>query len=1018
MTNKFFFIALILWIFGGMLTTHAQTPQQIADQYLTDNLDKLELTASDIHSYRVSDSYTSQHNGLSHIYLQQQHQGINIHGAQLSIHIQEGEVVAAQNRFIADLKSKVSVTTPSIPAKQAIHQAIGDLDFATVPIITAIASSEQVKQFSANKGMEENITAQLTYYPLQDGTVRLAWEMNLVPSEGFHHWRVFVNAQDGKILDKTDEVNHCKFDHKHPEAASVFSSHASITDLFEIESTTSTTSSYQVWPYPIEDPNSGSRALLTDPSDSLASPYGWHDDDGIPGHEYTTTRGNNAWAQENHDRDITTMGYSPDGDSTLTFDFPYNSSLPMDSNTDASITNLFYWTNLVHDVFYHYGFDEVSGNFQSNNYGRGGLGGDHVLAFAQDSAFSFNAAFFTGPDGEPGKMRMGYWKLGSNPTKDGSLDNGIVAHELGHGISTRLTGGPSVGSCLNNIRGEGWSDFIGLVMTSKPGDTGPTPRGFGRYVQGTFADAGGFRDYPFSTDMSVNPLTYRDTKAYAASTNYHGLGTVLCVTLWDMYWALIDQYGYDSDLYTGTGGNNIALQLVIDGLKLQACQPGFIDVRDAILLADQVNNGSANECLIWEVFARRGMGFSADQGDPLNLEDHLEAFDLPLDCRNELYMEKLVDKTEVSVGDTLSYTLNVINLTDSMLSSVLLEDTLPAQLAFVPGSDNCGALDAAGVLLFQIGTMMPDQNFTCSFKAVVKDTVNFSSYLFRDNLDSSQHAYTVTTMTGQDPWRLDTLKPRSGTHAYFVPNKGAENDQILGLPPIVADSNTFFYFWHYYNTESEWDGGFVEVFDLSTGNWIDLGPFMVENGYNNVVGFNSPVGARPVFGGNSQGYIQTKADLRSFAGQTVRIRFRFVSDEAVFEEGWYIDDIAFGFENSVTNRAFVQAAEGNSYSAEQAFPSIILKGTQTTSIGRDYLPMAVNVYPNPTEDLLHIRWDQAMSESVSLRLYALDGRLLQEQRIPPSQSGHKLSLQAYTSGMYVLVIGAGERLSRLKVIKE
>ncbi|MEM7368010.1 MAG: M36 family metallopeptidase [Bacteroidota bacterium] len=1017
MTNKFSFIALVLWIIGGIHTTHAQIPRQIADQYLNANLTKLGLTASDIHAYRISDSYTSQHNGLTHIYLQQQYQQIDVHGAHLSIHIQQDEVVAVQNRFIADLRSKVSATAPGIPAKQAIDQAIGDLNFATVPIITAIASSEQVKKFAANKNIQEDITAQLVYYPLQDGTVQLAWQTMIVPSKDFHHWRVFVDAKDGSILKKMDEVHHCRFDHKHPAAASVFSSHASITELYDIQSTTSSSPSYQVWPYPVEDPNAGSRALLTDPSDSVASPFGWHDDDGLPGHEYTITRGNNVWAQENHDRDIATMGYSPDGDSTLLFDFPYNSSLPTDSLVDATVTNLFYWNNLLHDIFYQYGFDEVSGNFQANNYGRGGIGGDHVLAFAQDSAALFSASFIVAPDGTPGKMRMGLFPIGGN-TQDGSLDNGIIAHEYGHGISERLAGGPSMGNCLSNIRGEAWSDFIGLVMTSKPGDTGETPRGFGRYVQGTFADAGGFRDYPFSTDMSVNPLTYKDTKAYAASSDYHGLGTVLGATMWDMYWALIDQYGLDSDLYRGTGGNNIALQLVIDGLKLQGCNPGFLDVRDAILLADQVNNGSANQCLIWEVFARRGMGFSATQGDPLNLEDHLEAFDLPLDCRNELYMEKLVDKTEVSVGDTLSYTLNVINLTDSMLSSVLLEDTLPPQLAFVSGSDNCGALDAAGVLLFQIGNMMPDQTFSCSFQAVVKDTVNVSSYLFRDNLDSSQHTYTHISITGPDPWRLDTLNPRSGTHAFFVPNKGEENDQLLTLPPVVADSTTFFYFWHYYNTESEWDGGFVEVFDLSTGNWIDLGPFMVENGYNNVVGFNSPVGARAVFGGNSHGYIQTKADLRSFAGKSVRIRFRFVSDQAVFEEGWYIDDFAFGYEHSVSNRAFVQAAEGNSSSAEQAFPSIIFEGTQTTSIGRDYLPMAVSVYPNPTEDLLHIRWDQVMAESVSLRLYALDGRLLQEQIIPPSRSGHKLSLQTYPSGMYVLLIGSGERLSRHKVIKE
>jgi hypothetical protein len=99
--------------------------------------------------------------------------------------------------------------------------------------------------------------------------------------------------------------------------------------------------------------------------------------------------------------------------------------------------------------------------------------------------------------------------------------------------------------------------------------------------------------------------------------------------LWDLNWALIERYGFDSDLYTGTGGNNINMQLVIDGMKLQACSPGFIDGRDAILEADRLANDGANQCLIWEVFANRGLGWSADQGSSNSRSDQEEAFDLP-----------------------------------------------------------------------------------------------------------------------------------------------------------------------------------------------------------------------------------------------------------------------------------------------------------------------------------------------------------------------------------------------------
>ena len=64
-------------------------------------------------------------------------------------------------------------------------------------------------------------------------------------------------------------------------------------------------------------------------------------------------------------------------------------------------------------------------------------------------------------------------------------------------------------------------------------------------------------------------------------------------------------------------------------MKIQPCSPGFIDGRDAILAADQALYGSAHQCLIWEVFANRGCGFSADQGSANDRTDQIGAFDLP-----------------------------------------------------------------------------------------------------------------------------------------------------------------------------------------------------------------------------------------------------------------------------------------------------------------------------------------------------------------------------------------------------
>ena len=121
------------------------------------------------------------------------------------------------------------------------------------------------------------------------------------------------------------------------------------------------TGSYNVFALPLESPNHGNRSLVSGTENLSASPFGWHDDDGSTGAEYTITRGNNVFAYEDQD-DNNAPGYSPDGGDS-DFDFPLDLNNDPSTNLDPVITNLFYMNNIMHDVWYQYGFDEVSGNF-------------------------------------------------------------------------------------------------------------------------------------------------------------------------------------------------------------------------------------------------------------------------------------------------------------------------------------------------------------------------------------------------------------------------------------------------------------------------------------------------------------------------------------------------------------------------------------------------------------------------------------------------------------------------------
>jgi len=292
---------------------------------------------------------------------------------------------------------------------------------------------------------------------------------------------------------------------------------------------------------------------------------------------------------------------------------------------DASTSNLFFWNNIIHDVFWQYGFTEISGNFQENNFDRGGLQNDAVQANAQDGSGFNNANFATPPDGQRPRMRMYVWNR-SNPYRDGDLDGGIVIHEYAHGITNRLTGGPNNVNCLRTGEsggmGEGWGDFFATAFRQRGTYVRTDPFPMADYDNNT---PNGIRKFVYTTVMTVNPETYN----YITRSGYEGVhakGAVWCGILWETYWNFVDAHGFSPNWYLGEGGNNKLLRDVVDGLKLQPCNPTFVDARNAILQADEINHDGENLCLLWRGFAKRGLGTQAQSGG-------IESFAVPSECQ-------------------------------------------------------------------------------------------------------------------------------------------------------------------------------------------------------------------------------------------------------------------------------------------------------------------------------------------------------------------------------------------------
>ena len=869
-------------------------PLDIALDYIHQNKKSMGLTDDDLAGLMGKNRYLSKHNGVTHIYLRQRLGGIEVFNGDININISaDGSVINLGNGFVSGLKDSVKISAPSVTAIKAVEQAAQHL---TVPItepLTALQLARGVAQETvlSNGGISKgDIPIKLMYQPLgvgvvqpgRKGEVRLVWDMVIDQVNSDYWWDLRVDAITGEVLSKNDWTAH---------------------------------DNYEVFALPKEYPDDGVRTVAINPAVSTASPFGWHDTNGVSGPEFTITRGNNVHAYADRDNDNSPdTGGEPDGGTTLDFT---GSLVSLDLSQDpstytaAAVVNLFYWNNIIHDVFYLYGFDEAAGNFQVNNRGNGGLSGDDVRAEAQDGADTGrinNANFSTPPDGSRPRMQMFLWDA-TTPLRDGDFSNNIIVHEYAHGISTRLTGGPSNVNCLSNAEemGEGWSDFFGLVLTADSSEKATTSRGTGTYVLGEQTPGDGLRPTPYTTDMSVNPTTYGDIAGLAVP---HGVGYAWASILWEVYWNLVAEHGFDSNIFGAhhTGGNNLALQLVVDGLKLQPCSPGFVDGRDAILLADQALTGGANQCTLWEAFAKRGLGASAAQGSSSSSVDGTEAFDLTSSCK--LGITQSSNPAQAISGEVLTFTLTVTNNSGDARTGVTITNTVPTDTIFVPGSASDGGSESGGQVSFPPVAMNPGDVIIRTFQVTVNANVPSSQTFFKDTMEDGSGSWTVVG-SGAANWVLGTTTPHSPTHVWFADDISTISDQRLEMTnAVVIGANAVLSFWHNYNTEAMFDGGVVEI-SVNGGSWTDLGSQITPTRYNHTIStfWGNPLAGRNAFAGDSAAYIQTLVDLSSFGGENIQVRFRLGTDISVSDEGWYVDDVEITRESVISNTACVDANE-------------------------------------------------------------------------------------------------------------
>ncbi|KAI8812190.1 Fungalysin metallopeptidase-domain-containing protein [Cladochytrium replicatum] len=589
-------------------------------------------------SAAVTSSYKDSLTGVTHVHAVQTISGIAVANTAANVNIKDGKVLSYGHSFVK-LPAKIPSTTPKLSAADAV-----------VALAKALATTVDSSALKFSGGAVSgagfaigDIKASVKWYALPSGGIELAWglETELVDS-----WLdAYVSAVSGQLLGVADHTSHTNVPGEGtatiPALRTAYDADPEYVDTlrkmrarssfgYEVTSPSvkldrrqdNTTYSYYVVPLGSANPLDGLQTVVN-PADLASSPLGWHDVGTGPA---PISVGNNVKVVSNTaglTSSTTNYARMPIlSRSDFSFEYPIDLTQDPKSYTNASATGLFYSVNVIHDITYKYGFDEVSGNFQTNNFGKGGAGNDAVFAISQDYSNTNNADFSTPADGSFGRMRMYPWTR-TTPNRDGSLEHPIVFHEFCHGVSNRLTGGNANANCLSTTEsrgmGEGWSDVCGYTPLIKP----TWDRTFDVAV-GTWNlnSPNGVRAYKYSTSTTTNPLQYEN---YSASAGVHAIGTIWATILYEVLWNFLDAYPYSPLAEAGEGGNAKFFRLVITGMKLQPCAPTFITARDAIVQADVNIYGGVNKCLLWKGFAKRGLGFSATT-------TKTNFYDLPADC--------------------------------------------------------------------------------------------------------------------------------------------------------------------------------------------------------------------------------------------------------------------------------------------------------------------------------------------------------------------------------------------------
>ncbi|MDG1750189.1 MAG: M36 family metallopeptidase, partial [Thalassotalea sp.] len=595
-------------------------------------------------------------------------------------------------------------------------------------------------------------------------------------------------------------------------------------------------------------------------------------------------------------------------------------------------------------------------------------------------------------------------------------------------ISNRLVGNSSgLSNFQGRAMGEGWGDFHALLLLSEEKDTAVSGNEdyAGAYSSTSYVApfTSGIRRAPYSTNMDINPLSFRHIESGMGGdvglpgTNVaspHAAGEVWAATLWDVFVALAndDRYSFDE-------AKAVMKDYLVAGYKMTPIAPTYTEARDAIL-ATAYANSSEDYTVILGAFAKRGMGVGAISPERFSTDNtgvvesnktelttfNVTSHTLDLDYEGMMTgycsMDGILDK-----GETATATFSVTNTGTAALTGVT------GVVEVVSGHDvtfaNDGAVTFGDVAMFASATSAPieftlndagtgeELELKVTFPDLAEGT-EVADYMLATtvNVDFEEIEFTSSTQVnslnslatlndfsenvmsggdlakgtfGIDWWDAGQTDGMIASSAHSFESDVAYQTRTIN---VGFDGEFTIQWWHLYNLEADWDGAVVEV-SVNGGDWVDateMGGQFLGDGYTNTQldYTTSAFAGRNVFSGINYGW-----ELLSFGetlnGNEVQFRFRQSTDGAYippafsgFNAGWYIDDMTF---TNTQNSIFSTVVSGDTYACDNRLPNVVSISDTIAANEGGTVNLSVEG-SDPNGDALTYSWTQTAGIAVTI----------------------------------------------------